>query len=396
MKTILYLFDDINYCSGAQKVTFFQMKCLTPYYQICAFSLSRPQREIDLKGIPIIGEEIWEKGELFSRRVLEIFFSKEVSIWKKINRIWYAVLRRVEKGETYLERVLFSKIRDVLEEYDVVVVVSEASKLREVVSHLKHPKKIQWIHTDYALWSEFSDWTRMITKKDAVIYSEFDWIVTLSETSKKGFLKKNPQLKEKTVVIPNLIDGETIVREAKEEFCLDWEEKAVHLLTVGRLEKEKAYDRILDLCGRLKREGYFFYWYFIGSGSQKKHLEKRIAAENLEKQVKLLGKLENPYPLMKRCDGLVLLSEYEGTPVTIDEAMVLGIPVIAREVGGIAEQMKTYENGVLLQSENFYEKLKEVVKKKETERPILYKKRNQNIIDQIRTILEKLFTDKNF
>lgn len=328
------------------------MKCLISYYQIYAFSLSRPQREIDLKEIPIIGKEIWEKSELFSKRALEVFFSKEVSIREKINRIWYAVLRRAGKGETYLERILFSRVRNVLEEYDVVVVVSEASKLRELVSHLKHPKKIQWIHTDYILWSQFSDWTKRVTKRDAVIYAGFDCIVTLSERSKRGFLEKFPQLKEKTVVIPNLIDGETILKKAEEPFCLDWEEGMVHLLTVGRLEKEKGYDRILDFCGKLQKEGYPFCWYLVGEGILKKHLEKRIKAERLQKQVKLIGGLKNPYPLMKRCDWLILLSEYEGTPVTIDEAMVLGVPVMAREAGGIKEQVKRgSRNYVLAKSE---------------------------------------------
>mgnify|MGYP002508080331 CR=1 FL=1 len=57
-----------------------------------------------------------------------------------------------------------------------------------------------------------------------------------------------------------------------------------------------------------------------------------------------------PYPLMKRCDWFVLLSQYEGTPVTIDEAMILGVPVIATDVGGITEQMGRYKKGVVLKS----------------------------------------------
>ena len=43
---------------------------------------------------------------------------------------------------------------------------------------------------------------------------------------------------------------------------------------------------------------------------------------------------------MKQCDAFVLLSDYEGTPVTIDEAKVLGVPVLARDVGGVREQLE--------------------------------------------------------
>ena len=53
----------------------------------------------------------------------------------------------------------------------------------------------------------------------------------------------------------------------------------------------------------------------------------------------LTGYMENPCPLLARCRALVLFSEYEGTPVTIDEAKALGVRVIAPDIGGIREQL---------------------------------------------------------
>ena len=60
---------------------------------------------------------------------------------------------------------------------------------------------------------------------------------------------------------------------------------------------------------------------------------------NLSENVIFTGYLDNACPLLKQCDVFILLSEYEGTPVTIDEAKVLGIPVLAQDVGGIADQI---------------------------------------------------------
>ena len=60
----------------------------------------------------------------------------------------------------------------------------------------------------------------------------------------------------------------------------------------------------------------------------------------LEAEVTLTGAMENPYPLLKRCDLFVLISEYEGTPVTIEEAKALGVPVLANDVGGIADMIE--------------------------------------------------------
>ena len=59
---------------------------------------------------------------------------------------------------------------------------------------------------------------------------------------------------------------------------------------------------------------------------------------------------------MKNCDKLVLLSKYEGTPVTIDEAMVLGIGVVAPKIGGIEEQTKCYNNVCLFDNDKDLER----------------------------------------
>lgn len=388
MKKILYLFDDINYQSGAQKVTFFQMKILSKYYKIHAFSLSRPQKEIDLQQIPVLGEGIWKRGELLSLSLRKVLLLKKISFGKKIWRFWYSALMRIGKGDIYIQKLIYEETKQELEEYDVIIVVSEASKLREMVSNLKHPKKIQWIHTDYAVWSEFSDWTKMITRKDADIYHKFDWIVTLSEHSKEGFIKRFPYLKNKTVTIPNMIDGKTILRKAKEDLNLEWEYLGVNIITVGRLDKEKAYDRVLDICGKLKDEGYPFCWYIVGEGPLKQHLKKRIRTEKLEGQVKMLGQLENPYPLMKQCDWLILLSEYEGTPVTIDEAMVLGLPVIAADVGGIREQIGRCV-GYLVKKEEAYKTICNCIKKTERkESKFDYENWNEVVTHKIEKILK--------
>jgi len=90
--------------------------------------------------------------------------------------------------------------------------------------------------------------------------------------------------------------------------------------------------------------------------------EMRELSENLgvSDDVTFTGRLENPYPLLKQCSALVLLSDYEGTPLTVDEAKVLGVPILARDVGGIREQLVNGEYGEILDNFTSYE---EIVKK---------------------------------
>ena len=57
----------------------------------------------------------------------------------------------------------------------------------------------------------------------------------------------------------------------------------------------------------------------------------------------MTGALTNPFRKMIEADVFALLSDYEGLPNTIYEALILGIPVLATNVGGIASQI---ENGI--------------------------------------------------
>lgn len=387
MKKILYVFDDINYKSGARKVMLHQMSCLSHEYDISAFSFTEPKEIPEMK-IGIIGGAYWEKYGFLAQSVREVIGNRSISRRKKCSRIIYAIMLKLRVAQIYGDTGLYRKLKREFETYDIVIVVSEASKLRKMISELRHPRKIQWIHTDYASWSEFSEWTGEITRCDRKLYSRYDAVITLSESSKRGMLDKIPELKEKIMVIPNMIDGSSILEKAEVKPDIIFNNKKINLITVGRLEKEKAFDRILDVCKKLKADGENFCWYIVGEGSLKNYLKTRARSEKLEDFVVFIGARENPFPLMRQSDWLVLLSEYEGTPVTIDEAMVLGLSIMARDVGGIREQLSRGTGGVLLREEKLYDELKENLQIGRKSNPMDYQKYNREVHNKIRRLLE--------
>lgn len=357
MKKVLYVFDNINYLSGAQKVTLYQIQRLKKKYDISVFSFNKPNRGILSEDINLLGEDIWGMYEQFGTSLKNVLLDKRIPLIRKYSRIKYTLLSRLKMGERYLNNILGDTLKKSFENFDIVIVVSEASKLRGIVGELKNPKKIQWIHTDYAKWCEFSPWTKDITENDTSLYKKFDSIVLLSEFSKQNMAEKLPHLKDKLVVIPNLILGEDIVEKFKENSPIKVDNSLINIITVGRLEKEKNYDGILDICKRLKNDGIEYKWYIVGDGNLRNHLESRVKSENLEDRVTLVGNLENPISMMKECDWFVLLSKYEGTPVTIDEAKVIGLPVIALERGGIKEQLQNVYGFILEDDGDVYQRL---------------------------------------
>lgn len=348
MKKLLYVFDDINYKSGAQKVMLHQIKTIKNNYKISIFTLSRPLCIEELDGINIIGERNWKLGEILSNRCKEVLMSKNIPITTKIKRILYTIAMRVGIENYFLDNYLFQPFKNTFENFDTIIIVSEASKFRRFACNLKHPKKIQWIHTDYASWSVYSEWTRAVTRNDHELYQKMDVVVVLTEQIKDKMCKKIPEIKSKVVVIPNLIDGERILTQAIEKPSVYLDKSKFNFVTVGRFEQEKAFERILSICNRLKQEKKVFTWYLIGNGSEEKKIKRFIKEKKLEEHIALVGNLLNPYPIMKQCDCFVLLSKYEGCPVTIDEAMVLNLPVLASDVGGIKEQFTMWKAGTLV------------------------------------------------
>ena len=265
MKKILYIIDDINYNSGAKAVTLFQMKQLQQDYDIYLLSLAAPKKPLDfLDKDHVLEPCIWEITEVYAASFKQALRNKDYSFLQKWSRILYAFSLRLGFGDAYFERKVKGRLQPLMEQFDTVIVVSEASKLRRLVSKLKHPKKIQWIHTDYARWSGFSEWSRAVTKKDYKIYPRFDQIVVLSEHCRQGLIEKFPTVAEKTVVIPNLIDGDRILKLAGEPCPVTINPEELNLVTVARIDREKRIDKVLELASQLKENHTPFMWYVIG------------------------------------------------------------------------------------------------------------------------------------
>ncbi len=368
MKKILYIIDDINYESGARKVTEYQMKLLSDKFDISVFCLRRPSDNIvkNLPFVKFIGDEIWSNTEILAISMFDAIKLKRFNYRQKLSRIIYSISMRMHLDQKNFNNYIDEKMKSLFNQFDTVIVVSESSKLRVLVSTLNHPNKIQWIHTDYALWSEFSDWTKKISSNDGVIYKKFDKIVVLSEKCKKGFIGRYPFLKEKVIIIPNLINTENIKLKGLEPINIKLNNTVTNIVSVGRIDREKAYDRVVRICRKLKDDNIKFHWYIIGDGPLTTFLDADIKKYNLLDEVRILGRMDNPYPIMKSCDLFALLSEYEGLPVTIQEALILGTPIIATDVGGISELIND-DFGVLVDNNeyNIYNDLKNLLMNKE-------------------------------
>ncbi|CAM5677013.1 Mannosyl transferase OS=Lysinibacillus sphaericus OX=1421 GN=LS41612_05020 PE=4 SV=1 [Lysinibacillus sphaericus] len=76
---------------------------------------------------------------------------------------------------------------------------------------------------------------------------------------------------------------------------------------------------------------------FIGDGSLRLSLENYVKDKGLSERVTFLGNQLDVTTLLAESQIFVLLSDWEGLPISIIEAMRAGLPIIATNVGGVNE-----------------------------------------------------------
>lgn len=108
-------------------------------------------------------------------------------------------------------------------------------------------------------------------------------------------------------------------------------------VTVGRMSPEKNQGRLIRAFGQIHAEHPSARLVMVGSGPLLESLRILASSLGLSDSVVFTGQLENPYPLMTAADCFVLSSDYEGQPMVLLEAMVLGLPIISTRFGSVAD-----------------------------------------------------------
>lgn len=207
-------------------------------------------------------------------------------------------------------------------------------------------KKIAWIHTDYSR-------VQVDVASETAMWGAYDHIASISDAVTEGFLQLFPSLKEKIILVENILP-EKLIRQQAEAFSVEEEmpTKGIRLLSVGRYCTAKNFDNVPDMCARLLQYGLDVYWYLIGYGPDESLIRQSIAETGMENRVMILGKKENPYPYINACDLYVQPSRYEGKAVTVREAQVLGKAVVITRYATSASQLEEGVDGMIVPMDN--------------------------------------------
>lgn len=226
-------------------------------------------------------------------------------------------------------------------EYDVAAAYVGTEVLYYVADCVQAKKKYVWIHNDYR--------TASYSKKDdAPYFQSIDGIVSVSEDCVNVLKAEFPEHQQKIHLIEN-ITSSAVVHQLGDAFRPAEYASGCNILSVGRLSRQKGFDMAIQASAILKSQGVSFCWYVIGDGDQKEKLTEMIRQYDVADCFCLLGTRTNPYPYMKHCTFLAQPSRFEGKSVVLDEAKILGIPILATAYPTVADQIQNGQEGLVVE-----------------------------------------------
>ena len=226
--------------------------------------------------------------------------------------------------------------------YDVAIGFAEGSANHYVADCVDATVKLGWVHTDVSH-------TAINLKQERRMLSRLDNLVTVSENSKRALVHFFPDLEERIVVLPNLMDTQQIdlLSEQVPE-GMDLEENCLKIVSVGRLVELKGFHLCPAVCRKLLDAGQRVHWYVIGEGEYRTAIEREIEKYGVASSFTLLGNRSNPYCYERAADICVQPSSYEGKSVVIEEEKYLRKPIVVTDIGAFREVIQHGVTGLIV------------------------------------------------
>src|SRR5699024_2339732 len=165
------------------------------------------------------------------------------------------------------------------------------------------------------------------------LYDKYDYLISVSNAINainKKHLSKFVKNKNKFIAIENSFNGAGIIEKSCQSihnispdtynFIVSNKPCKV-FISISRLSPEKNIHLLIDAFSRLTGKFTESVLIIVGSGREYKRLKQQVAQLELTEKVFFTKHLNNPFPVLRASDCLVLPSQYEGQGLVLLEAL---------------------------------------------------------------------------
>ena len=327
MLKIAYILTPVEY-GGSEKINLVFLKNVNrDNYNVHPILLIRP----------------WEYNNIFVNELNKIgYTSSKIPVAKRpafVGRDYFRVIRCMY----ILYKILASENYDIVHTHGYF-----ADIVGSVTSHLLNIPHIATCHGFIS-----NDINLKIYKKiDKYSLRYCKRVIAVSRQIRRELLDEG--IKESNVItIANAVDytigdNEIAAFRIERKIQLAVQEDEIIIGYVGRLSKEKGIEYLIRAGEILKKKNILFKILIVGEGNMRNELESEAYRMGLKDIILFTGFLTDVDRWLPVFDVFVLPSMTEGTPLALLEAMLYGIPVVASNVGGVPEIVKSEYNGILV------------------------------------------------
>ena len=275
-------------------------------------------------------------------------FSHKSGIRSEILRILSTGICKILYGDRARQKRWIDFYRPLLPkhmgEYDVAIGYLEGDASYYVIDKVNAKRKILWVHSNFE---------NIKKNEDAAAYKEYfckaNRVVSISDKCVQILQDNYPDMKNKFMFLPNLTSSVVLNNTANANINEEFSKDDFNIVSVGRLTEAKGFDMAIDALKILKDHKVPVHWWIIGDGELRKCLEKQAKDNSVEEYLTFLGFKANPYPYMNKADLIVQTSRWEGKSVVLDEAKILGKPILATDYATVKDQVENGKEGVIVE-----------------------------------------------
>ncbi len=160
---------------------------------------------------------------------------------------------------------------------------------------------------------------------------------------------RNPPLIPNGIPVDEYIPDET--RRLKWRETHGIEPEAVVIVHVGRFAEVKNHAMLVNAFAKLRCQEPL-YLLLVGGGELEDRVRQQVRQLGLESRVRFMGVRADVPNILNASDIFTLSSKWEGNPMSVQEAMASGLPVVSTAVGGVPELVQHGITGLLVPPED--------------------------------------------
>lgn len=226
--------------------------------------------------------------------------------------------------------------------YDLAIAYISRDIMYYVDEKVDASEKMVFVHNDYRAAGHPK-------KYDKEYFERMDALITISDTCTEVLKEEFPNLRNRIYNLPNIVSSSAIRKRALDKSVEEFSGyDGIKIVSVGRLNVQKGFDLAIDAAALLKEKGLKFKWLIIGNGELMAELKDQIRKNKIENEVLLIGPRENPYIYMNSADIVAQTSRWEGKSVVLDEAKIIGTPILTTDYPTAKDQIIEGKEGLVV------------------------------------------------